>query len=178
MKPCCSAFAACLAALSFLVSAADTAPGNGLEPENVASIRAQAEQGSPEAMYYLGLHYEQENDMTEAAKWFLAAARKDDLDAQYKLAQCYEKGTGVPQDDQESFQWYRKAGENGILEAQFPLGVHYEKGNGVKQSKSDAASWYRMAAEQRDAKAQYSFAVCCEKRLRRHQKPGGRHLLV
>jgi len=83
--------------------------------------------------------------------------------AQFNLAQMYETGEGVTQDDEEAAKWYRKAAEQenenaldnlvamcekGSVAAQFNLGGMYQDGMGVSQDDKIAAKWYQRAADQ------------------------------
>ena len=160
-------FFAFLAAVSFTLSAeggsgSPTAQKKGFDKNDISSVREYAEKGSPEAQYYLGLHCEEENNMEEAATWYRKAAVQNDLDAQYKLGLCYDKGEGVPQDSKEAVKWYQKAAEHGIVEAQINLGVCYENGIGIKKSIPEAVKWYREAADGRSTEAQYKLGFCYE----------------
>ena len=160
-------FFAFLAAVSFTLSAeggsgSPTAQKKGFDKNDISSVREYAEKGSPEAQYYLGLHCEIENNMEEAATWYRKAAVQNDLDAQYKLGLCYDKGEGVPQDSKEAVKWYQKAAEHGIVEAQINLGVCYENGSGIPKSIPEAVKWYREAADGRSTEAQYKLGFCYE----------------
>jgi TPR repeat protein len=155
-------FFALFAAVSITVSAADLK----FDKNSLSSVRASAEQGDPEAQYYLGLFYETgkdvEKDMVEAVKWYRKAAEQNDLDAQYRLGLCYDKGEGVPQNGKEAVKWYTKAAENGIIEAQINLGVCYETGKGIENNVPEAVKWYRMAADRKNPEAQYKLGYCYE----------------
>ena len=54
---------------------------------------------------------------SEAYKWFLNAAHKDNADAQCELAKMYEEGRGVEQSYTDAFYWYHHAEQNGSSEA-------------------------------------------------------------
>lgn len=167
MKTCFGIFVL-FAAVSFSLFAADgrsgsrTAPEKEFDKDNPASVRAYAERGNPEAQYYFGLRCEKEKDMTEAVKWYRKAAEQDDLDAQYRLGLCYDRGEGLPRDYREAVKWYRKAAENGIVEAQFNLGICCENGNGTEKNIPEAIEWYRKAADRKYVDAQYRIGFCYE----------------
>src|SRR5947209_11783133 len=86
-------------------------------------------------------------------------AEAGDANAQLQLADAYEKGIGVKQDDKLAFQWRRKAADQGNAEAQNAVGVMYSLGRGVEQSKEEALRWYKKAARQHLAKADYNVAI-------------------
>ena len=146
------------AAVPFMAFAADPE----FDKDDPASVREFAGKGNPEAQYYLGLHFEAENNMAEAAQWFRKAADQGDLDAQYKLGVCYENGTGVPRDDKKAFDCYRNSAEKGIVDAQFSLGACYENGKGVGKDVKEAVEWYRKAADRKITEAQYRLGYCFE----------------
>jgi formylglycine-generating enzyme required for sulfatase activity len=70
---------------------------------------------------------------------------------QYKLAERYLHGEGVPSDPVNAAWWYRRAAEQGYADAQRSLGELYETGmGGLPKDYSQARHWYQMAAEQGD----------------------------
>ena len=87
-------------------------------------------------------------------------AQDGDVEAQFKLAECYHDGVGVEKDLKEAVKWCRKAAEQGKAKAQIMLSVSYYYGNGVSQDKIEALKWCRKAAEQGDAEAQYNLGQC------------------
>jgi hypothetical protein len=88
-------------------------------------------------------------------------AEAGDANAQYNLAVCYEKGTGVAIDQREAFKWYTRAAEAGHTNAQAFLGSCYDFGggvaNGVAVDKCEAVKWYKRAAEAGNTIAQYNL---------------------
>ena len=62
-------------------------------------------------------------DAAEAAVWYRNAADQGLAEAQLRLAECYEKGQGVPKDMDEAIRWYRKAAEQGNKDAEKRLEV-------------------------------------------------------
>ena len=87
------------------------------------------------------------------------AAEQGDAKAQSSLGFMYDKGEGIPEDDQEAVRWYRKAAEQGDAKGQFGLGGMYDKGEGVPQDYREALKWYRKAADQGHADAQSYLVV-------------------
>ena len=49
------------------------------------------------------------------------------------LAEIYDSGTGVLEDDQQAARFYKQSAEQGYAPAQYRLGQSYEFGRGVKQ---------------------------------------------
>ena len=87
------------------------------------------------------------------SKWRRLADGGDPA-AQFRIAQMYYRGTGVPRDYAEASKWCRRAAEQGEAPAQLMLGYMYDKGLGVPQHFAEAFEWYRRAADQGDPVAQ------------------------
>lgn len=67
----------------------------------------------------------------------LEKAQAGDAEAQFQLAEAYEDGNGMPQDDELAAQWYRKSAEQGNAKAENGLGVLYRLGHGVPRDKEE-----------------------------------------
>ena len=91
------------------------------------------------------------------AQW-QALAIEGDMRAQYRLAQMFAEGIGVPRDDRAALRWFREAAEQGSTEARYELALVYSLGLGVPQDRSRAAYWYRLLAEDGHLTAQYLLA--------------------
>jgi|GEM_PF-3448516 len=103
---------------------------------------------------------QEQQDYTEAIKWYRKAADQNYANAQYNLGACYANGTGVAKDDAEAVKWYRKAAEQHYAPAQNNLGACYANGTGVTKNEAEAVKWHRKAADQNNAFAQYNLGVC------------------
>ena len=88
----------------------------------------------------------QRGDSKLAASLFRPLAEQGDAQAQIKLGWMYEKGQGVPQNDQEAVKWYRKAAGQGNAEAQAFLGAMYFKA--VPPDNVHAYMWSELAVQQ------------------------------
>lgn len=72
----------------------------------------------------------------------------------YRLARCYEEGTGVDADLPAAMIWYKAAADEGYDEAQFRMGVILLKGTDtVPADKETAVMRLKQAAQQRHADA-------------------------
>jgi TPR repeat protein len=80
-----------------------------------------------------------------------------DAEAQYKLAVCYQKGTGAPQDNAKAAALMRKSAEQGYAPAEGQLGYYYGIGLGVTNDPMEALKWYRKAADQGNVVAQFGM---------------------
>jgi len=125
---------------------ADVLTARSIETEN---LLANAERGTAEDQYHLGLRYEQgmgvAQSYTEAAYWYRLAAMQGYRDGQYKLCELSERGQGVPQDYQESLRWCGLAADQGHGQAMFVLGRLYHTAHGVPHDLVRAHMWYNLA---------------------------------
>lgn len=87
-------------------------------------------------------------------------AASGDVKAQVGLAQAYEKGESVPQNDDLAAKWFRAAAEKGDPQAQNELGILYRRGAGVPQDKAQAVEWYARSAAQGYGPGRFNLAVC------------------
>lgn len=84
---------------------------------DVASTKAQAEQGEPGAQFELGSIYltgvGATADYALALKWFQLSAEKGNAQAQYNLGSMYSTGTAIDRDFAEAYKWYSIAAVGG-----------------------------------------------------------------
>lgn len=87
------------------------------------------------------------------------AADREDSEARYFLGTMYERGYGVPVDEEEALGWYRKAAELGCRRSQFNVAWYYESGKGgLDVDYKQAAEWYQLASDNDSAKASRRLA--------------------
>ncbi len=67
-------------------------------------------------------------------------------EAQYQLADIFQKGKGVTQNYVNAFYWYRKAAKQGNLAAQFNVWYAYLNGEGTQANEQKANKWYARAS--------------------------------
>ncbi|HYH00050.1 MAG TPA: tetratricopeptide repeat protein [Terriglobales bacterium] len=89
-----------------------------------------------------------------------AKAESGDVKAQVALAQAYEKGEGVAQNDELAAKWFRAAADQGDAQAQNELGILYRRGIGVPQDKGQAFEWYARSAAQGYGPGRFNLATC------------------
>jgi TPR repeat protein len=104
-----------------------------------------------EIAYYTG-------DYPTALKLLQPLADQGHAAAQLDIANMYENGRGVKQDNAEAVKWTLKAAERGNADAQLRLGALYAKGlDGLKQDWVEAKKWFLKAAEQGNSLAQLNM---------------------
>ncbi len=90
--------------------------GTGDYATALAEFKVLADQGKPEAQYFMGLFYHNgfgvPRDQTESAKWFLQAARQGDARSQYYVGIMAEKGQGVEKDPVAAHRWLSLSAAN------------------------------------------------------------------
>jgi ankyrin repeat protein len=80
-------------------------------------------------------------------------AQRGDMDAQYRLANLYRAGIGIPQDLKESARLYQEAATAGHIPSQYMVGQCYERGIGFPTDIVKAGEWYTRAARSGDTRA-------------------------
>ncbi|CAI2179428.1 11556_t:CDS:2 [Funneliformis geosporum] len=85
--------------------------------------------------------------------------KQEYLNAQYKVAYCYDKGFGIEIDKGKAFELYKDAAEKGNKLAQNNLALLYEQGEGTETNLENALIWYNKAAENGSELAQYSLGL-------------------
>lgn len=120
-------------------------------PTGFQALLQSADAGDPEAMYKVGLRYENgegvEQNSEMAAAWYEESAEGGNRDAMYTIATLYERGEGVDQDYEKAAEWYEKAAEAGDAVAMHNIGLCYAVGKGVQQDKQLAAQWLKKSAD-------------------------------
>jgi len=84
-------------------------------------------------------------------------AERGNVEAQFALAQAYERGRDISKDKTEAVRWYRLAAMQGDMFAQNALGDNYWEGTAVPKDDTQAARWWGLAAAQGFAPAQHSL---------------------
>jgi hypothetical protein len=89
--------------------------------------------------------YDRASYATALSVW-LEEARGGSAEAEFYVAQIFEKGLGTEPDFTAAATWYEKAAEKEHSGAQTALGFLYETGLGVERDPEKALYWYRKAA--------------------------------
>src|SRR5262245_28903253 len=97
----------------------------------------------------------------DAFRLFARAAQAGIRDAEYRVAQCYLTGSGVPRSRTEGIRWLKRSASQGCSEAQVLLSVLYLEGHAGEDDSdqalftndtvlepdfTSAERWSRMAA--------------------------------
>ena len=108
--------------------------------------------------------FERIGDRVKAAQCYIKASERGDIMAKFHLAQCYEKGSGVLQDDLKAAELYLYVAENDgewnlcgdpddplslfpKCDAEYALGNLYEKNLLLDSTIEKAAEWYLRASK-------------------------------
>lgn len=111
-----------------------------------------AETGNPDAQFFLGIMRLQgldgPADIPAGRAWLQRAGEQGHAPAQFRLAEMYRAGTGLPAPNRaHAARWYLRAAEGGWFAAQMAIAGIYAAGDGVPQDPVEALKWYDIAAE-------------------------------
>lgn len=118
-------------------------------------FKSSAEQGNPEAQFYLGIMYERgwgtATNAEVAAAWYRKAADQGHDRAQYNLGVFYERGRGLPVDLKLAEYWYLRSANQNNWRAMSNVAELYEAGSGLPQDYVQAYMWLSLAVGRRPA---------------------------
>jgi TPR repeat protein len=126
---------------------------------------AVADQGNVELQYNLGKMYEEagtDSSLSEAARWYLRAAKCSHTLAIYYLGRLYETRRGVRQDYLQAIRYYKIARDLGSSNALYQLGIIYQNGKGTRPDINRAIDHYTQAAEKGNTMAQFTLGQLFE----------------
>jgi len=95
----------------------------------------------------------------EARQIWEGLAAKGNATAMINLANMFQQGQGVTEDQKKAMELIARAAEHGDSRAQYELGMAYEKGQVLERDIEKAAHWLRKSAEQDDADGQFAYGV-------------------
>ncbi|MGQ0672872.1 MAG: tetratricopeptide repeat protein [Hyphomicrobium sp.] len=113
--------------------------------EAVTNLEAYAE-------YKMG-HYDVAKDIWEKL------AAKGNTTALINLANMFQQGQGVTEDQKQGMTLVQKAAELGDARAQYELGLAYEKGTVLGRDITAAGKWLKASAEQNFSDGQFAYGV-------------------
>jgi TPR repeat protein len=165
--------------------------GQGVEqnkPQAVIWYHKSARQGNANAMYNLGAAYYNGdgvpvNDSFSYA-WFTLAKEAGSqraveavqraeselrplaiTDGFKKIAEMYEKGEYLPENQAEAARWWLKAATRGDQDAQAAIAIKLINGQGVPQDLAQGRYWCSEAAKQDNAPAEYCMGYMYQRGL-------------
>lgn len=86
-------------------------------------------------------------------------AAKGNTTAMINLANLFQQGQGVTEDQKKATAFVLQAAEAGDARAQYEIGIAYEKGHTVARDIEQAAAWLKKSAEQNYADGQFAYGV-------------------
>lgn len=109
-----------------------------------------AQQGDPQAAYYLGMMYRNgmavARDVKRAAHWLQFAAQRQVPAAMYALAQLHLAGEGVSRDELAARRWIEKAADLEYPEAVMAMAIGLRDGSmGFERNEALAETQMRFA---------------------------------
>ena len=90
-----------------------------------------------------------EKNYTEAKHYFEHAAKLNDPDGYFNLAQMYSVGHGVEANSTHGLELMEKASEHGHWRAPYELGMTYDLGVAVERNVSKATNYFHIFIEER-----------------------------
>ncbi|QIM62664.1 hypothetical protein A1D29_04805 [Pasteurellaceae bacterium Orientalotternb1] len=96
---------------------------------------------------------------SEAAQIYQILADRNNIYAQNKLGNMYQKGQGVYKDTPKAIFWFKKSAESGFADSQYQIGNIYYYGENVSKNYKEAAYWYEKAAIKGDVRAQTALGI-------------------
>lgn len=133
------------------------------------SLITAATTGDPVAQFVVASKFldgrNVEQDLTQAAQWYRAAASKGLAPAQYRLATLFERGRGLPKDVATARVWYERAAEKGNVKAMHNAAVIYASTEAGPPEYDQAFKWFKAAAEHGLKDSQFNLAVLYERGL-------------
>lgn len=137
-----------------------------LPARTLSILQVAADAGDVTAMRDLGLKYltgdEVEARDTDAARWLIRAAYRNDAEGQYWLGTLYAQGRGVPKDTAQAIHWYETAAGQGHVRAMHNLGAGYYEGWDGQKNLAEAAKWFEAASEHGNTDSAFNLAVLYE----------------
>lgn len=129
----------------------------GPRPAEIDHLRSQADRGTAQDEYHLGVRYEEgmvvPQDYQEAAVWYRRAAAQGHRQALYKLCEWADLGRGMRQDYQEALYWCLLAADQGHGRAMSRIAAHYQTAQGVPLDLLQAHMWFNLASAHGDREA-------------------------
>jgi uncharacterized caspase-like protein len=127
----------------------------------LASLASQGDTRSMVGMAYMRLNAaDARYDPKKAAEFLQRAADAGSAEAQFELAQLYEKGLGVDQDLDHAFDLFKASADQGFADALNDLGfIYYQGGLNVVADQKKGLDYFQQAAAVRHPQAMFNVAA-------------------
>jgi TPR repeat protein len=146
--------------------AEESKPGEkqAISPEVLfASMLVNAEKGQPQAMFNVGMLYEQglgvPRNLTKALEWYEKASLAGEKEANFRMGTCYEIGLGTAVDLARAVAAYEKAAEMGSAEGQRKMASMYLTGQGIAKDEGKGLALLIKAAQAGNGSAANELAA-------------------
>lgn len=165
--------------------------GQGLEQDKKEAVnwfRKSARQGNANAMYHLGVAYYNGDGVAVddglSYAWFILASEAGNQSAQEaakraeaelkpmrvdrafeRIAEMYEKGGSLPENQAEAIRWWTRAAARGDQDAQVGLGLALVKGLGTSADLAKGRHLCNQAAKVNDHRAEYCMGYIYQRGL-------------
>lgn len=107
-----------------------------------------ANQGYIEAQIALGRYYHHLKNYVAAQKWWLIAAERGNVEAQYRMGLYCCGGYVTKKDFRQAFYWYSMAAKQGHPKSQYNIALFYQYGTGTRRNCKRAYHYYNMTSNQ------------------------------
>ena len=125
----------------------------------------QAQQKQVEAMIQVALFYKEYHFYEEMYAWLDEAAKSNDPNAYYELANCYFEMLGNRGSEEQAFILYKRAAQKNHRDAMNNLADMYLNGEGTAIDEKKAFEWFTKAAELGVVEAMYTLGILYEQGL-------------
>ena len=125
----------------------------------------QAQQKQVEAMIQVALFYKEHHVYEEMYTWLDEAAKSNDPNAYYELANCYFEMLGNRGSEEQALLLYKRAALKNHRDAMNNLADMYLNGEGTAVDEKKAFEWFTKAAELGVVEAMYTLGIMYEQGL-------------
>jgi hypothetical protein len=127
--------------------------------QSIEECRQAAEQGDAEAQYWLGGEEYHSENHEKALEFYQKSAKQGHINAQFHLAQIYENGQGVAQNQEQAIYWYRQIAERDITQleidnTQFDLN---QRKNESQENYEQRMAWHHQELRKIYVEAQFNL---------------------
>jgi TPR repeat protein len=126
--------------------------------DDLAAMERVARSGDVRAQRWMGHMLHRRHQIDEALRWYQEAAAQGDGYSAHQVADFFEHGVGVPENDAEAARWNAIGANLGDSTSQLAYATALHNGRGVRKNPREALRWYLAAARQKNANAYFPLA--------------------